>query len=159
MSTPNILLTRIDNRLVHGQVGVTWTGSLGANLILVANDEAAGDPVQQQLMDMVVAEGVQTRYFTLSKTAEVIHKAAERQKILIVCKTPRDVLTLVEGGVPIKQINVGNMHFADGKRQIHKTVSVDEDDIAAFRELEARGIHCEIRRVPDEVGEPISRLL
>ncbi|MEM8267171.1 PTS sugar transporter subunit IIB, partial [Morganella morganii] len=52
---PNILMTRIDNRLVHGQVGVTWTNTLGANLVVVANDEAAADPVQQNLMDMVVA--------------------------------------------------------------------------------------------------------
>ena len=81
MAGPNILLTRIDNRLVHGQVGVTWVGSLGANLLLVANDAAATDPIQQNLMDMVVAEGVQTRYFTLQKTIDVIHKAASHQKI------------------------------------------------------------------------------
>ena len=41
MSEPNIYLTRIDNRLIHGQVGVTWTRTLGVNLILVADDEAA----------------------------------------------------------------------------------------------------------------------
>lgn len=117
---PNILMTRIDNRLVHGQVGVTWTNTLGANLVVVANDEAAADPVQQNLMDMVVAEGVQTRYFTLQKTIDVIHKAADRQKIFLVCKTPQDVLTLVRGGVPIRFVNVGNMHFAEGKRQVHK---------------------------------------
>ena len=110
---PNILMTRIDNRLVHGQVGVTWTNTLGANLVVVANDEAAADPVQQNLMDMVVAEGVQTRYFTLQKTIDVIHKAADRQKIFLVCKTPQDVLTLVRGGVPIRFVNVGNMHFAE----------------------------------------------
>ncbi|AOY00289.1 MULTISPECIES: PTS N-acetylgalactosamine transporter subunit IIB [Jeongeupia] len=156
---PNILLTRIDNRLVHGQVGVTWTGSLGANLVLVANDAAANDPVQQNLMDMVVAEGVQTRYFTLAKTTEVIHKAADRQKILIVCKTPQDVLALVKGGVPITFVNVGNMHFAEGKRQIHKTVSVDDADVATFRELASLGVTCEIRRVPDEAGELVSKLL
>lgn len=136
MSTPNILMTRIDNRLIHGQVGVTWTNSLGANLVVVANDEAAVDPVAQSLMDMVVSDGVQTRYFTLQKTIDVIHKAADRQKIFIVCKTPQDVLTLVQGGVPIKFVNVGNMHFIEGKKQIHKTVSVDDSDINAFRELE-----------------------
>lgn len=43
---PNILLTRIDNRLIHGQVGVTWTKTLGANLLLVANDAVANDPMQ-----------------------------------------------------------------------------------------------------------------
>lgn len=67
MNTPNILMTRIDNRLIHGQVGVTWTSALGANLILVANDNAANDKTQQSLMDMVVADGVQTRYFSLQK--------------------------------------------------------------------------------------------
>lgn len=50
MSEPHILLTRIDNRLVHGQVGVTWTKTLGANLILVANDDASQDILQQKLM-------------------------------------------------------------------------------------------------------------
>ncbi|RAW82991.1 PTS N-acetylgalactosamine transporter subunit IIB [Photorhabdus laumondii subsp. clarkei] len=156
---PNILMTRIDNRLVHGQVGVTWTNSLGANLVLVANDQAAGDLMQQNLMDMVVSDGVQTRYFTLQKTIDMIHKAAERQKIFIVCKTPQDVLTLVKGGVPIRFVNVGNMHFAEGKRQIHKTVSVDDSDVVVFRELEQLGVTCEIRRVPDEAGEPIAKLL
>jgi len=81
MATPNILMTRIDNRLVHGQVGVTWASTLGANLLLVANDDAANDLVQQNLMDMVVADGVQTRYFTLQKTINIIAKAASHQKI------------------------------------------------------------------------------
>ncbi|TDB59095.1 PTS N-acetylgalactosamine transporter subunit IIB [Photorhabdus khanii subsp. guanajuatensis] len=156
---PNILMTRIDNRLVHGQVGVTWTNSLGANLVLVANDQVAGDLMQQNLMDMVVSDGIQTRYFTLQKTIDVIHKAAERQKIFIVCKTPQDVLMLVKGGVPIRFVNVGNMHFAEGKRQIHKTVSVDDSDVEVFRELEQLGVTCEIRRVPDEAGELIDKLL
>lgn len=159
MSTPNILMTRIDNRLVHGQVGVTWVNALGANLLLVANDSAAQDPVQQNLMDMVIAEGIQTRYFTLQKTIDIIGKAAERQKIFIVCKTPQDVLTLVKGGVPIKFVNVGNMHFSEGKKQIHKTVSVDKEDIVAFKELERLGVTCEIRRVPDEAGEKIIDLI
>ncbi|MDC9620594.1 PTS N-acetylgalactosamine transporter subunit IIB [Xenorhabdus sp. XENO-7] len=159
MSTPNILMVRIDNRLIHGQVGITWANSLGANLVIVANDEAANNPVQQSLMDMVVSDGVQTRYFTLQKTIDVIHQAAERQKIFIVCKTPQDVLTLVKGGVPIRVVNVGNMHFSEGKRQVHKTVSVDENDIKAFRALEKLGISCEVCRVPDEAGENIANLL
>lgn len=54
MSGPNILLTRIDNRLVHGQVGVTWVNHLGANLLVVANDKVSEDEVQQNLMDMVL---------------------------------------------------------------------------------------------------------
>ena len=109
MSEPNILLTRIDNRLIHGQVATQWNGTLGANLILVANNKVAGDKTRQGLMDMAAPAGVQTRYFTLEKTIEIIHKAAPRQKIFIICENPEDVLTLVRGGVPIKKLNIGNM--------------------------------------------------
>lgn len=159
MAKPNIVMTRIDNRLVHGRVGVTWVNSLGANLILVANDEAANDPIQQNLMDMVVAEGIQTRYFTLQKTIDIIHNAGEHQKIFIVCKTPQDVLTLIEGNVPITFVNVGNMHFSEGKKSIHKTVFVDDSDIDAFSQLITLGVRCEVRLVPDEIGESIKTLL
>ncbi|KEN23037.1 PTS sugar transporter subunit IIB [Escherichia coli] len=50
MSSPNILLTHIDNRLVHGQVGVTWTSTIGANLLVVVDDVVANDDIQQKLM-------------------------------------------------------------------------------------------------------------
>ena len=53
MATPNIVLTRIDNRLIHGQVGVTWVSSVGANLILVADDDTAGNDLMQQLMEQL----------------------------------------------------------------------------------------------------------
>lgn len=155
---PNILLTRIDNRLIHGQVGMTWTNWLGANLVLVADDELAGDKTQQALMDMAIAGAAQSRYFTLQKTIDVIHKAADRQKIFIVVRTPQSALKLVEGGVPIDKINVGNLHYAEGKKQVSKVVSVTEDDIRCFRELESKGIPCTVQGTPDDKKVPILSL-
>lgn len=156
---PNILLTRIDNRLIHGQIAVTWSNHVGANLILVANDEVAEDEIQQSLMDMAVAEGVETRYFTIQETIDKIGYASEDQKIAIIVRTPQDALKLVEGGVPITEINVGNMHFAKGKKQITSTVSVDEDDKETFRKLHNLGIKLDVRRVPDERGQNMMDLI
>ncbi len=130
---PNIVLTRIDNRLIHGQVATQWCGVIGANLILVANDEVAGNTLRQGLMDMAAPSYAQTRYWTIEKTINTIHKASDAQKIFIVCDNPTDVLALVEGGVPIKKVNIGNMHMADGKRQVATTVAVDDKDVAAFK--------------------------
>ena len=75
---PDILMTRIDNRLVHGQVGVAWTTALpGVNLIVVADDLAAADPLQQSLMTATAkSSGCGIRFFTLDKTIAVIHKAS-----------------------------------------------------------------------------------
>ena len=159
MTKPNILLTRIDNRLVHGQVGMTWTNTLGANLVVVANDEVAKDSVQQNLMDMVLPETVQIRFFTLEKTIRIIGKAAPHQKILLVVKTPEDALTLVEGGVPIEFLNIGNLHFSEGKQQLSSTVSVDKNGVETFRKLNQLGVKMEVKGIPSERGQDLMNLL
>ena len=146
---PNIVLTRIDNRLVHGQVATQWCGTIGANLILVANDEVAGNKLRQGLMDMAAPAYASMRYWTIEKTISTIHKASDKQLIFIVCENPQDVLKLVEGGVPIKKVNIGNMHMADGKRQVAGSVAVDDADL---------GVELEIRRVPTEAAENIEKL-
>lgn len=152
----NILLTRIDNRLVHGQVGVTWTTSLGANLLIVADDEAAKDPVQQQLMSMTAeSSGVGIRFFTIEHTINIISKAADRQKIFIVCKTPNEARRLVEGNVPIKEVNVGNMHFSKGKRSVTKKVYVDDQDIADLKFIESKGITVYAQDTPGDIKSKI----
>lgn len=155
---PNIILTRIDNRLIHGQVATQWCGSIGANLILVANDVVAGDNLRQGLMDMCAPAYASTRYWTLEKTISTIHKANAKQLIFIVCENPTDVLKLVEGGVPIKKVNIGNMHMAEGKRQVAGSVAVDDKDVEAFRKLRELGVELEIRRVPTEGTESIEKI-
>ena len=155
MAEPNILLTRIDNRLVHGQVATQWNSTLGSNLILVANDDVASNTMRQNLMKMA---GVATRFFSLQKTIDVIGKASPRQKIFIVAETPEDVLTLVKGGVPIKKVNIGNMHMSEGKRQVATSVAVNDEDVAAFKELQELGVELEIRRVPITPVEDTSKL-
>ncbi len=112
MPTPNILLARIDNRLVHGQVGMTWVNTISANLVIVANDKVAQDSVQQNLMEMVIPETVGIRFFSLEKTIRIIGKAAPWQKILLVVRTPQDALRLTVGGVPVKKWNIGNLHLS-----------------------------------------------
>ena len=147
----NILLTRVDNRLVHGQVGVTWVKSLGANLIVVVDDVAANNTIEQQLMEVVAkSSGVGIRFFTIDHTIEIIHKASPNQKIFIVCKTPETVKKLVDGGAPITEVNIGNMHFSDGKEQISKKVYVDNNDKENIKYLESKGIDVYIQDVPGD---------
>lgn len=155
---PNIVLTRIDNRLIHGQVATQWSGVLGVNLLLVANDEVSTNKMRQNLMKMAAPSYAQTRFFSLEKTIEIIHKASDKQKIFIICETPQDVLKLVEGGVPIDKVNIGNMHMAEGKRQVVGSVAVDDADVAAFKKLQELGVELEIRRVPQEKAEALDKL-
>lgn len=156
MDGPNILLARIDNRLVHGQVGVSWLTSVGANLIVVVDDLAANDPLQQQLMSAIIkSSGVGIRFFTVEHTINIIHKASPSQHIFIICKTPQVIRHLIDSGVPIKDVNVGNMHFAKGKKQLSKKVYVDEKELEDLQYIKSKGINVFIQDVPGDIKEYI----
>ena len=81
---PDIRLTRIDNRLIHGQVATQWCGVVGANLLLVANDAVAADEFRQSLMNMAAPAYAQTRFFTIQKT-----KMCIRDRVIIIRNSGR----------------------------------------------------------------------
>ena len=146
----NIILTRIDNRLVHGQVGVTWVSSVGANLLVVVDDEVSNDKLQQQLMSITAkSSGIDIRFFSVDKTIRVIHKASSKQRIFMIVRTPDTARRLVEGGVPIDQLNVGNMHFSEGKEKLSTKVYVDQKDRDDLQAIKDKGVKVFIQDVPD----------
>lgn len=159
MQQENILLARVDNRLVHGQVGMTWVNTLGANLVVVANDEVSKDEIQQNLMEMVIPETVGIRFFSIEKTIKIIDKSIPSQRILLVVRTPQDALKLIEGGVKIDTVNIGNLHFSEGKKQLSETVSVDQDDIDTLNKLHDLNIKLEVQGIPNEGKKDLMELL
>ncbi|AYF54618.1 PTS sugar transporter subunit IIB [Clostridium botulinum C] len=134
MSIANIEMLRIDERLIHGQ-GQMWLKFLGVNTVIVANDEVSENKIQQTLMKTVVPKSIAMRFFSIQHTCDIINRASPRQKIFIVCKSPEDALKLVAGGVPIKEINIGNIHNKEGKEQITRSIYLGREDKEALKKL------------------------
>ena len=134
MTEPNIKAIRLDERLIHGQ-GRLWISNLGVNLVIVANDKVAKSHIQQELMSSLMPDSVGIRFFTLQETIDKIYKASPRQTIFIIVKSAEDVLKLAEGGVPIKELNVGNIHMKEGKKRLTNFIAVDKKDLNALKTL------------------------
>ena len=134
MTEPNIKAIRLDERLIHGQ-GRLWISNFGVNLVIVANDKVAKSHIQQELMSSLMPDSVGIRFFTLQETIDKIYKASPRQTIFIIVKSAEDVLKLAEGGVPIKELNVGNIHMKEGKKRLTNFIAVDEKDLNALKTL------------------------
>lgn len=132
MAQPNIKAVRVDERLVHGQ-GQLWIQHLGANTVIVANDAASNDVIAQTLMKTVVAKDIRMRFFTIDKTIEIIHKAAPEQVIFLIVKDCKDLERLVEGGVPIKEVNLGNIHNKTGSEKITRSIFLTDDEKASLK--------------------------
>lgn len=156
MNQLNILLTRIDNRLVHGQVGLTWTATLGANVIVVIDESAANDPLQQKLMQAVAkSSSVEIRFFTVDQFVAIMGNASSDQKIFIVVSSPSVVAELLDKEVPIKVVNVGNMHYQRGKMPLTRKVYVDEADLEALKRIEGYHVQMYIQDVPGAISEKL----
>ncbi|MEH2921181.1 PTS mannose transporter subunit IIAB [Samsonia erythrinae] len=141
-------LARIDDRLIHGQVATRWTKETNVSRIIVVSDEVAADNVRKTLLTQVAPPGVTAHVVDVEKAVRVYNNpkyAADR--VMLLFTNPTDVLTLVENGVNITSVNIGGMAFRQGKTQVNNAVSIDEKDIAAFRELDKRGIELEVRKV------------
>ena len=159
MAQPKILLTRIDDRFIYAQDADLWNEAIGSNLVLIVNDEIAADSRKWAPMRVAAPDGVWTRFFSVQKTIDVIHTATPRQWILIMVASPADALALVKGGVPITKISIGHMQAGEGKRPVTPAVAVDDEDVAALKELQELGIELEIRYLPNSNPDPIDNLL
>lgn len=147
----NISFVRIDNRLVHGQVGITWCAMLGIDVIVVADDEISKDLCQQTLMLMAAkVSHAEIKFMTLNDSCTYLADTKDKRMFLVV-RTPSSLRMLIDKGVNIQQVNVGNMHFSIGKHQLSKKVYVDDQDMDDFHYIKSKGITIYIQDVP---GDP-----
>ena len=143
-----IVLARIDDRLIHGQVATIWSKVTGCERIIVCDDDVAADSFRSTLLKQVAPPGIKSSVVDVEKAVRVYNNPKyENDKCLLLFTNPTSVLQMVEAGVDIKSVNIGGMSFKEGKHQITGAVSVDDKDIEAFKKLNERGIELEIRKV------------
>lgn len=143
-----IVLARIDDRLIHGQVATVWSKATDCQRIIVCDDEVAKDKIRAVLLKQLAPAGVKNHVVDLAKAVRIYRNPKyENDRCLLLFTNPTSVLYLVEHGVPIKSVNIGGMSFYEGKHQVTSAVSVDDKDVAAFKKLHELGIELEIRKV------------
>jgi mannose/fructose/N-acetylgalactosamine-specific phosphotransferase system component IIB len=134
-------MVRIDDRLIHGQIAIGWSKMLNASVIVVADDPVSVDPIQKSVLKAATPIGVRSAIVSIADAAALLSgPKLVKEKVLMVVKGPASVLGLIDAGVEIKKVIVGNMRMEDGKKRITKEVAADEAEWNAFKELNTRGI-------------------
>jgi PTS system mannose-specific IIB component len=145
-----IALARIDERLVHGQVLVGWVPHLGARRVVVADEEASRSPLARAAMTLALPPGVEAAvepagaidWESLARSTEpvllVLRDVAEAERAFAAGMTP--------ALVPV--LNVGNVHYSQGRRQVTSSVFLSGPEVDALRRLSEAGFRVEVRAVP-----------
>lgn len=155
-----IALARIDDRLIHGQVATVWTKESKVKRIIVVNDDVAKDKVRSTMLKSVAPLGVSAHVVDVAKMIRVYNNPEyANDRVMLLFTNPTDVLTLIEGGVPLTTINVGGISHKEGKQMVSHAVAVDQKDIDAFKSIDAKGVELEVRKVSSDSRQYMMDLL
>lgn len=145
----NIINTRIDERLIHGQVAGIWVTSLDIQRIIVINDEASSDDLQRSTLRMAAPQSIRLSILSIKDAAERINSGRYgNQRLFLLFKNVTDVFSFLNSGGHISSLNVGNISFKEGTREITKSIKVLPEEEETFRKIATSGVNITAQLVP-----------
>lgn len=146
------VLARIDSRLLHGQVATAWTKTTQPTRIIVVSDAVARDELRKKLIQQAAPPGVKAHVVPIEQMIKLAKDDQHfgGQRALLLFESPEDLLRAVEGGVPLKTVNVGSMAHSPGKVQPNKVLAFSQEDIDTFEKLKKAGLDFDVRKVPND---------
>jgi len=144
-----ISFVRIDNRLIHGQVVETWLPHLKVKRLWVADDEASQNFLMKSAMGLAVPDSVKVEIESIDATN---FKALQDDKVptLLLFREVEDLLRARKKGLTLTSVNIGNVHFAEGRLPVTASVFLSESEQERLHHLQTEGIDIDIRAVPSE---------
>ena len=156
----NIVLARIDDRLIHGQVMTAWVKSTFGNRIIIVDDTVAKDDFIQRVLKMSAPPGIKVEVYSIDTGADILMEAPkDGEKVIVLAKYPKTLEGLVDKGVVIKELIVGGMGAAPGRKKLYRNISTSQEEKDIFSRLIQKGVEVNIRIVPDDRSTPVSKLL
>lgn len=145
-----IKMVRVDYRLLHGQVAFSWTQAIGADALLLVSDTVKNDPLRMKALRLAKPQGTKVVIKSTDEAIEQIQSGiTDKYHLFIICETLPIAAKLVKA-IGVKALNLGNMPFAEDKKQVSKSIFLDQKDIAILQDLSNLGIDLFVQMVPNE---------
>jgi len=146
-----IVMVRIDERLIHGQITMRWSKTVASNMILCVNDSVAANELQKKLMRMAAPTGINVEIENVKTASEKLAvEAWPDANILLLVRNPIDLLRLVKAGLQISKVNIGGVRTPGAKIKLNKVVLATPEELEAWKELDQLGIQLEVQFLPGE---------
>ena len=155
-----LLVIRIDDRLIHGQVAAVWCNALNLHRIVVIDDQVPQDPFLVEILKVAAPRGVAVEVCTVKDGPAILAQDAATRSMAIV-KRPRAIVRLYEAGfVDRPPISVGGMGSGPGRQMLWRNISVSPQDVDDLRQLVNRfDLDVKLQILPEEGGLPVVRYL
>jgi len=144
-----ISLVRVDNRLIHGQVVEAWLPRLKVSRVVVADDEAASSPLIRAAMGLAVQSSVDVKIEPMGQV-DFKSLSTDEVKTLVLVREIASVVEAKDRGLSLSHVNLGNVHFSTGRKQVSPSVFLSPEEMNQLKMLADQGVEVECRGVPTE---------
>jgi mannose/fructose/N-acetylgalactosamine-specific phosphotransferase system component IIB len=146
----SIVLCRIDDRLIHGQVVIGWGRPLGINLIILVDDQVAASEWEQELYRMAVDPDIEVKFVKVADAASQLAEWQANGKRGLVLTGDLETMAALHAASPdiVHRINLGGIHHRPGRRERLPFVYLTDQELRALAALEEGGAVVTAQDVP-----------
>lgn len=156
----NIVLTRIDDRLIHGQVMTSWLNYTQANKIMVIDDEVAADPFMKNVLKSAVPSNIGLGVFSIERAVERLLKGfKDNDRVIILVKYPKTLYQLMKNGVIFEYINIGGMGANINRSKFYKNISASNEERKMLKEMIENNCKIEIRIIAEDSSIDVAKYI
>lgn len=156
----DIVLCRIDSRLIHGQVMTKWVNQAQANKIVVVSDELAADAFMLEIYLLAAPAGVKVECY--SRTDTIAHWKEDQfgsGRVLLLLPNLEFMQNIYENGIKVNEIQVGGLGGAPNRKVVFQNITLDDADVASLKKLQACGVNIIFQTIPEDVPQSFETIL
>lgn len=155
----NLLLSRIDERLIHGQVMTRWITGLYITRIILVDDKIANDDFMVDVLMLSAPVGVEVKALTVKDALNFIQTETSSAKTMLLFKDIRYVKALAEGGFMVPKLDIGNIGSSPVRKAVTREVFMSPEEQEIARHLNAIGMYIYIQKLPSDREQDLMALL
>lgn len=155
----NLLLSRIDERLIHGQVMTRWITGLYITRIILVDDKIANDDFMVDVLMLSAPVGVEVKALTVKDALNFIQTETSSAKTMLLFKDIRYVKALAEGGFMVPKLDIGNIGSSPVRKAVTREVFMSSEEQEIARHLNAMGMYIYIQKLPSDREQDLMALL
>lgn len=152
----SIELTRIDFRMIHGQVITRWVPQLSINEIVAIDDDLSNDVFMQEVFKMAAPVGLKITIHSVESAVKA-QQAGEydKNRVMILFKNVQSLDAAINAGLELNEVQIGGLGGGPGRKAVNNAITLDQKDADTLVAIESKGVHIYLQTTPDYPSETL----
>lgn len=155
-----IVLCRVDSRLIHGQVVTKWVNQSGANRIVVISDELEKDEFLKSIYIMAAPPNIKVQCYGVESSSKAWKENQfGNGKVLLIVPNLPVLEAIINSGIELKEAQVGGLGGGPTRKVVFQNITLDDKDIVILKRLKEKGLHIYFQTIPEDSPRNLDTIL